>query len=247
MSRLALYPAVDILGGKAVRLEQGDFGRRRDYADDPLDAARRWVEQGARRLHVVDLDGAREGEPANLANLRRIAQELGASIDLLQYGGGLRSADAARAALAAGANRIVLGTAAFRDPGLLEDLLAEAPERVAIGVDVRDGRVAVHGWQERTEMEPAEAIAGLVGRGALTIVHTNVDRDGTLEGLDADSVREISAAVGNASLICSGGIASLDDLTSLAGLGLSNLDGVIVGKALYERRFTVGEAAAALG
>jgi len=247
LSRLALYPAVDILGGKAVRLEQGDFGRRRDYADDPLDAARRWVEQGARRLHVVDLDGAREGEPANLANLRRIAQELGASIDLLQYGGGLRSADAARAALAAGANRIVLGTAAFRDPGLLEDLLAEAPERVAIGVDVRDGRVAVHGWQERTEMEPAEAIAGLVGRGALTIVHTNVDRDGTLEGLDADSVREISAAVGNASLICSGGIASLDDLTSLAGLGLSNLDGVIVGKALYERRFTVGEAAAALG
>jgi phosphoribosylformimino-5-aminoimidazole carboxamide ribotide isomerase len=246
LASVELYPAVDILGGRAVRLERGDFERRSEYADDPLDAARHWVEQGARRLHVVDLDGARGGEPVNLDHLRRIGAELGGALELLQFGGGLRSAASARAALDAGAGRIVIGTAAFGDPALLDELLAAGAGRIAVGVDVREGRVAVHGWQERTEMEPAEAIRALVARGVRTIVHTDVDRDGTLTGVDAAGVREIAEALGDARLVSSGGVASLADLLALAGLGLPNLEGVIVGKALYERRFTVAEATQAL-
>jgi phosphoribosylformimino-5-aminoimidazole carboxamide ribotide isomerase len=240
-----LYPAVDIVGGRAVRLEQGDFERQTDYGD-PLDAARLWVDQGARRLHVVDLDGAREGRPVNHGQLTRIASELGSSLELLQYGGGLRDADSARAALAAGADRVVLGTAAFRDDSLLDEVLRDDPERVAVGVDVRDGQVVVHGWQEHSQMDPVDAIGGLVQRGVRTIVHTDVNRDGTLGGIDVEGVRTFSAAVGEARFICSGGIGTLADLTTRAGLQLTNLEGVIVGKALFERRFTVEGAVAAL-
>jgi phosphoribosylformimino-5-aminoimidazole carboxamide ribotide isomerase len=237
---MELYPAVDILDGKAVRLVQGDYGRKTEYAADPLDAARRWVEGGARRLHVVDLDGARDGRPVNMAHLERIAAELGVPV---QYGGGLRSAPDVDAALGAGASRIVLGTAAFRDERLLDDAIAAHGEQVAVGVDVREGRVAVHGWQERTELAPGSAVEQLVGRGVKTIVYTNVDSDGMLEGADLEAAQGIADAAEGARVIFSGGIGSLDDLRGLAEL---DLDGVIVGKALYEERFSVEEALAAL-
>jgi phosphoribosylformimino-5-aminoimidazole carboxamide ribotide isomerase len=247
MSRVSLYPAVDILGGKAVRLVRGDFGQSREYADDPLAAASAWVEQGARRLHVVDLDGAREGRPVNLEQLRRIVEQLDARIDVIQYGGGLRRPEQIEAALGAGADRVVLGTAAFVEPQTLAEVLARWGDRIAVGVDVRGDKVATHGWRERLEMSAPEAVERLVESGIATVVYTNVDRDGTLAGVDVDAVRAVSDAADGTTLICSGGIGALEDLERLAALELPNLEGVIVGKALYEGRFEVSEAQAALG
>jgi phosphoribosylformimino-5-aminoimidazole carboxamide ribotide isomerase len=242
-----LYPAVDMLGGKAVRLERGDYAREKSYDDDPLDAASRWVSEGAVFLHLVDLDGAREGKPVNMRHLRRIWSQLADAVTSVQYGGGLRTRRHVEEALEAGADRAVLGTAAFLEPGLLDELLPEHVERLAVAVDVRRGRIAVKGWLESTGRTPSDAIARLVERGVGTVVYTDVDRDGMLEGIDEEAVQEMSTAATGAQLIYSGGIASLTDLRLLAELGLPNLEGVIVGKALYERRFTVAEAQAALG
>jgi phosphoribosylformimino-5-aminoimidazole carboxamide ribotide isomerase len=247
LTRVSLYPAVDILGGRAVRLVRGDFDRSREYADDPLAAASAWVDQGARRLHVVDLDGAREGRPVNLDQLRRIAGALGGRTDVIQYGGGLRSAEDVEAALGAGADRVVLGTAAFLAPRTLAEVLAEWGERIAVGVDVRDDKVATHGWKERLEMSAPEAVERLVESGVATVIYTKVELDGTLAGVDVDSVRSVADAARGTTLISSGGIGTLADLERLAALELSNLEGVIVGKALYEGRFGVAEAQAALG
>jgi phosphoribosylformimino-5-aminoimidazole carboxamide ribotide isomerase len=230
-----LYPAVDMLGGKAVRLTQGDYSRKTEYESDPLEAARRWVEGGARWLHLVDLDGAREGQPVNLAQLQRIV-ELGVPV---QYGGGLRSAPEVETALSRGAARIVLGTAAFVNERLLTDMLAEHGERIAVGLDVRRGRVAIHGWQQQVELSPTAAVQRLVDRGVRTIIYTKIDWDGMMHGADLEVARDLLQAANGTRLIYSGGIASLEDLRALATL---DLEGVIVGKALYEGRFTVGEA-----
>jgi phosphoribosylformimino-5-aminoimidazole carboxamide ribotide isomerase len=246
VSAVSLYPAVDILGGKAVRLLRGDFDRSREYAGDTLAAASGWVEQGARRLHVVDLDGAREGRPVNLDQLRRIVDELDDRTEMIQYGGGLRSAEQVEAALAAGAARVVLGTTAFLAPRTLAELLARWGERIAVGVDVKGGKVATHGWRERLEMSAPEAVERLAESGVATVIYTNIDLDGTLAGVDVEAVRSISDAASETTLICSGGIGALGDLERLAALELSNLEGVIVGKALYEGRFGVAEAQAAL-
>jgi phosphoribosylformimino-5-aminoimidazole carboxamide ribotide isomerase len=231
-----LYPAVDMLGGKAVRLTQGDYSRKTEYASDPLEAARRWVEAGARWLHVVDLDGARDGRPVNLPQLRRIVQELGVPV---QYGGGLRRAPDVEAALDSGAARIVLGTAAFLNEQLLTDMLAEYGERIAVGLDVRSGRVAIHGWQEQVQLSPAAAVERLVDRGVQTIIYTTIDWDGMMHGADLGVAQHLLRAANGAHVIYSGGIASLEDIRALAAL---DLEGVIVGKALYEGRFTVDEA-----
>ena len=236
---MELYPAVDILGGKAVRLTQGDYARKTEYAADPLDAGRRWVEAGARWLHVVDLDGARTGEPVNLDALARIAG-LGTAV---QFGGGLRSEAAVEAALENGATRVVIGTAAFLNPQLLKSLLTAYGDRVAVGLDVRSGRVTVHGWQERTKLSPASAISRLVDHGVKTIIYTKVDWDGMMRGADVVTAQSLVKEARGARIIYSGGIGSLDDLRALASL---DLDGVIVGKALYEERFTIEAAQAAL-
>jgi len=240
-----LYPAIDILDGCAVRLVRGDFEARTVYDEDPLSAAHGWVDAGATYLHVVDLDGARSGAPVNLEHLRRIADELGVPV---QYGGGLRSVTAIDDALAAGAARVILGTAAFTQTGLLEQALSEhGPERVLVSVDVRGGHVTTAGWTETTEITTESVIDSLARRGASRLVFTNVDRDGMLEGPDLEEVRQVLQAASGASVIYSGGIGRLEDLQRLAGLGESSLDGAIVGKALYERRFTVAQALAALG
>jgi phosphoribosylformimino-5-aminoimidazole carboxamide ribotide isomerase len=241
---MKLYPAIDILDGNAVRLVKGDFDARKVYDEDPLAAARGWTEEGARYLHVIDLDGAKSGAPVNLEHLRRITGELGVPV---QYGGGLRSAAAVRDALDAGATRVILGTAAFTEPGLLEGVLSEhGPERVLVSVDVRDGHVTTAGWTETTEITTAAVIDSLARRGARRLVFTNVDRDGMLQGPDLEEVRRVAQAAHDGSVIYSGGIGQLADLQGLLGLGESSLEGVIVGKALYERRFTVAQAHAVL-
>jgi phosphoribosylformimino-5-aminoimidazole carboxamide ribotide isomerase len=243
-----LYPAIDILGGNAVRLVRGDFDAKKVYDEDPLSAARGWVAAGADYLHVVDLDGAKAGQPVNLEQLRRIAAEAGAPV---QYGGGLRTARAVSDALSAGAERVILGTVAFSDPELLHEVLdAHGPERVLVGVDVRDGHVATHGWLQSTEVQARDAFAELRKLGARHFVFTDIDHDGMLDGANRDEVAEVAAAVGDGSLIVSGGIGTREDLQVLASLRaeleLRALDGVIVGTALYEERFTVAEGKAAL-
>jgi phosphoribosylformimino-5-aminoimidazole carboxamide ribotide isomerase len=237
-----LLPAVDIRDGKAVRLRQGRFEEETVYADDPLEAARSFVGAGARFLHVVDLDGAREGEPANLQHVERITSVLGVPVE---FGGGLRSIASIRRALAAGAERVVVGTAAYTDPDLLDEALSAFTSRILVGVDVRGGQVSVAGWTRETQVRGEDAIRRMQQRGATRFVYTNVDRDGMLGGPDLDEVGRVSRAV-RGRFLYSGGIASLADLEALRDLRLLNLAGVIAGKALYEGRFGVGEAQAVL-
>jgi phosphoribosylformimino-5-aminoimidazole carboxamide ribotide isomerase len=239
---MILLPAVDIRDGRAVRLRQGDFAEETVYADDPLDAARSFVEAGARFLHVVDLDGAREGEPVNLHHVERIAGELDVPIEL---GGGLRSIASIRRALGAGAARVVLGTVAFTDPDLLDEALSAFTSRILVGVDVRGGKVSVAGWTRETQARGDDAIRRLQQQGVTRFVYTNVDRDGMLQGPDLEEVRRVAAAV-RGRFLYSGGIGSLDDLRALRELRLLNLAGVISGKALYEGRFTVRDGQAVL-
>jgi phosphoribosylformimino-5-aminoimidazole carboxamide ribotide isomerase len=239
---MILLPAIDILDGKAVRLARGDFDEQTVYDSDPLDAARRWVRDGARVLHVVDLDGARTGVPANLEHVRRIAAELDVPV---QVGGGLRSAQAVRDALSAGAARIVLGTAAYTDVDLLDEVLAEHGDRVVVSIDARDGRLATAGWTAQSEI-PAESVIERLGhRGVRRYVYSSIERDGMLGGPDLDAVGRIAQIV-RGSFVYSGGISSLEDLRSLAALRQVNLSGVIVGKALYEQRFGIADALGAL-
>ena len=239
---MILLPAIDVRGGKAVRLRQGRFEDETVYADSPLEAARDWVQAGARYLHVVDLDGARTGEPAALEHLGRIAGELGVPV---QYGGGLRTIEAVRAAFEAGAERTVIGTAAFRDMDFLDACVHEFSGRVAVAVDVRGGFISTAGWTETSSLPAVDAIERLQDRGVRKVVYTDADRDGMLEGPSMDDLRAVAAAV-RGSFIYSGGIGSLDHLRALARLRQVNLAGVVVGKALYERRFTVAEALEAL-
>lgn len=240
---MILYPAIDILGGNAVRLLKGDFAASKVYDEDPLSAAEAWVSEGADHLHVVDLDGAREGQPRNLHHLRKIATESGAPV---QYGGGLRSLQAIGDAIEAGASRAILGTAAFADPTFLDQALARWPGRIVVSIDARGGRVATAGWTQTTQLAATKVVADLVQRGALDLVYTDVERDGMLQGPDLDGLAQLAVAAPQARLVCSGGIGTLDDLRALTRLD-SPPAGVIVGKALYERRFTVAQALQALG
>ncbi len=245
---MRLYPAIDILEGSAVRLIRGDFDARKVYESDPLAAAMAWVKDGAEVLHVVDLDGAKAGEPVNIEQLRRIAAESGVPV---QYGGGLRSAEAAWEALSAGAWRVIIGTAAFTDPPMLAAVLQDSdPGQVAVAVDVRGGMVATHGWQQSTETRARDAFAGLRELGVRDFVFTNIDHDGMLDGANREEVIRVAGQAGEGQLIFSGGIGTLADLERLAALraelGLEALEGVIVGTALYEGRFTIAEAIGAL-
>jgi len=237
-----LYPAIDIRGGKAVRLTQGRFDDETVYDDDPLAAARTWVEGGARFLHVVDLDGARSGVPAAIEHLRQIVRGTGVPV---QYGGGLRTVGAVREALAAGAERVIVGTAALRDLDFLDDIVAAYGPRVLVSVDVRGQKIATAGWTQLTDMPATDAIERLHDRGVASFIYTDADRDGVLEGPSLQDVEMIARAV-RGHFLYAGGVGSLEHLRELRGLRQVNLSGVVVGKALYERRFTIAEAKAAL-
>lgn len=250
---MILWPAVDILEGRAVRLARGDFGKRTVYDADPLDAARRWVAAGARALHVVDLDGARTGTPANLDHVRRIA----AAVDVpVEVGGGLRDDEAVARVLEAGVSRAVLGTAALADGGFAQRMVeVHGAERIVASVDARRGRVAAAGWTEQTHVAAPDALATLAARGVTRFVYSSIERDGMLAGPDLAEVRRIAEVVaagagsggpGSGELVYSGGVSSVEDLRALADLRLPSLAGVIVGTALFEGRLEVGAGQAAL-
>ena len=241
---MILYPAIDIRGGQAVRLLEGDYARETVYDADPVEAALRWAGEGAEFLHVVDLDGAKAGKPVNLAIVQAIADAVPCPV---QVGGGLRDRDAVDAVLSAGIDRVVIGTAALREPDFLQELIEFHPERIVVSVDARDGKVSLSGWTETSDVDAAVAVTDLGRRGVRRFLCTAIEVDGTLAGPAVAELRRIAAATG-AQVIASGGVGTLADLEVLAGLGREtpNLEGAIVGRALYERRFTVAEAIAAL-
>ncbi len=237
-----LYPAIDIRGGQAVRLTQGDYERETAYDADPVDAAVRWASEGAEFLHVVDLDGAKAGSPQNLDAIRRIATAVECPI---QVGGGLRDPQSAASALEAGAERVVIGTAALRDPEFLAVALEEHGERVVVSVDARDGKVSLAGWTEVSDVDVADAVAQLSERGATRFLCTAIEVDGTMEGPAIGELNRIAAAT-KAHVIASGGVGTLPHLEALASEAQPNVEGAIVGRALYERKFDVAEAIVAL-
>lgn len=239
---MILVPAIDILEGRAVRLTQGSFDEPTVYDADPLEAAQRWEAAGARALHVVDLDGARDGAPVNLEVVRRIAQGVGVPI---QTGGGVRSMESVEELIRAGASRIVLGTAAVSDVDLLDDAVARLGERLVVSVDVRNRHLATRGWTDEMDIPVDTVIRRLGARGVHRFVYSSIDRDGTLSGPDLEAARQ-AARVVRGTFYYSGGVSVLEDLRALAGLRQVNLTGVIVGKALYEQRFSVQEAQQAL-
>ncbi len=233
-----LYPAIDLLGGRVVRLRQGDYADETVYGDDPVAVARDFAASGARWIHVVDLDAARSGDAVNRPVVAAIAAAL-AGVAKVQTGGGVRSVDDARELADAGVARVVMGSAAVSNPALVE--AASELVAVAVGLDHRDGDVAVHGWTEGSGLALDDAYA--LFPTADVFVITDIGRDGMLVGPDIDGLSR-SAELAGAPVIASGGVSSLDDVVAL--MRIANLGGVITGKALYEGRFTVGEALDAL-
>jgi phosphoribosylformimino-5-aminoimidazole carboxamide ribotide isomerase len=222
-------------------MTRGDFATVEEVAPSPLAAAKRLVAEGAEWLHVVDLDGARTGTPANLEHIRAIANRFTVQI---QAGGGIRDFDTAEAFAEAGVTRIVVGTAAVRDKELIDRLVDRHADGMAVAVDARNGMVATAGWTETADVTAADLVRALAIQGVPTIIYTNVSVDGTLQGVDLPSTETVARAFGG-DLIYSGGVGSVDDVTALARLRHRGLRGVIVGRAIYLGRFTLAQAIAA--
>ena len=233
-----MIPAIDMRGGRVVRLRQGDFARETAYADDPVAVAQDWERRGARWIHVVDLDGAKAGEPRHLDVVARMAGAVRARIEM---GGGFRTGDHLARAFAGGVARIVLGTAAIREPRLLEDAAARHPGQVALGIDVRDGAVAIAGWQEGTEVKATDLARRFAPLPLAAVIYTDIGRDGMLAGPNTAGLAEMARAAGHP-VIASGGVSSLEDIRAVRALENEGVAGVIVGRALYEGTLTLEDA-----
>ncbi len=235
---MIVYPAIDILGGRVVRMTRGDYATVEQVAPSPLEAAKALVADGAEWLHVVDLDGSRTGTPGNLQHLRAIANRFTVK---LQAGGGIRDFDTAEAFAEAGVSRIVVGTAAISDPELIGRLVDRHADGLAVAVDARNGMVATEGWTETSDVKATDLVHTLALMGVPTVIYTNVSLDGTLQGVDLASTEAVARAFGG-DVIYSGGVGSLDDVRAVAKLRHRGLRGIIVGRALYGGRFTLAEA-----
>jgi len=233
LSGFTVYPAIDVRGGRCVRLRQGDFGRAKEYDADPVERAREWERQGARAIHVVDLDGAKEGRPVQIGLIRRIARAVSVP---LQVGGGVRTMEDLRAALDAGAGCVVMGTAAVEDRDLRLSAIEEAGASLVVAVDVREGIVATHGWQRSSGRSVLELARELAADGVTSVLHTDVARD----GMDAGAALQATEAVAKIiPTIASGGVRGIEDVATLSRM--PGVTGVVVGTALYEGRVTLPE------
>lgn len=237
---MIVFPAIDIQGGKAVRLRRGDFAESTVFNHDPVEQARHWQAEGAEALHVVDLDAARTGEMVNVDIVERIVKAISIPV---QYGGGIRSAKSLAYIAGIGVHWVVMGTAAITSAQLLDDGLDWLGERLVVGMDCNNGMVATHGWQQRSQMTAMRFVKILEEHGVSRVVYTDVSRDGMLRGPDFSGLEALAAST-SLELVASGGITWLDDLRRLAKLPSERIAGVIVGRALYEGTFTIAEARA---
>jgi phosphoribosylformimino-5-aminoimidazole carboxamide ribotide isomerase len=235
---MIIIPAIDIMSGRVVRLQQGDFNRETVYSGDPLMIARNWIIKGAKFLHLVDLDGARDGKVKNADVIARILENIKIKCEV---GGGLRDEKDIEWYLKKGAARVVLGTRAFEDMDYLEKLLSKFNEKIVVSVDFRGDNVVKKGWQEVMDLNPIEVIGKMQGIGIKTLIVTDITVDGTLIGPNINRLKEILEKV-NINIIASGGVSSVDDIKNLKGLKAGNLEGVIIGKALYEGKLDLQEA-----
>ncbi|MFO7611737.1 MAG: 1-(5-phosphoribosyl)-5-[(5-phosphoribosylamino)methylideneamino]imidazole-4-carboxamide isomerase [Clostridia bacterium] len=232
---MIIYPSIDILDGKCVRLSQGRYDKVTVYSDDPAGFALKWAFAGARYIHVVDLDGARSGLPVNDSVIRKIAGEAGIPV---QAGGGIRTMERIRELVDMGISRVVLGTAAVKKPGFAAEAVSVYGDKIAVGIDARDGFVATDGWESKSGYKAVEFAMEMENAGVGTIIYTDISRDGMMSGPNLDAMHAMVDAIGCA-VIASGGVACLEDVIALAGTGVA---GVISGKALYEGRLNLFEA-----
>jgi phosphoribosylformimino-5-aminoimidazole carboxamide ribotide isomerase len=239
---MRLFPAIDIQGGRCVRLRRGDFTDETVFGDDPVKMAEHWVSEGARFLHVVDLDGARTGDPTNLDLVGRIAKAVSVPV---QFGGGVRTMDVLERAMTAGIERLVVGTSALLDQDFLTRVLELWGEHLVVAVDAEDGYVKTHGWRERSGMTAPIFVRTLEQVGVAEILYTDIGRDGMMQGVNLAAIRDLAQDTSLA-IIASGGVTSLDDLRALKRFEADGVTGVIAGRALYEHRFTVPQALAVL-
>lgn len=221
-----IYPAIDLYGGKAVRLFQGDYAKMTVYRDDPCDAAREFVTAGASHIHLVDLEGAKTGRPENLAVIEKIVKSTGL---FAEVGGGIRSMDTVASFFSIGVGRVILGTAAVKNPDFLKAALQKYGEKIAVGVDLKDGLVAIKGWTETANLTAFDFFRQMESLGVKTIICTDISRDGAMQGTNRALYRELSEKF-RIDLIASGGVSSLGDVKALAAMGLH---GAIIGKAYY--------------
>lgn len=238
---MLVIPAIDLKGGEVVRLAQGDPLRQTSYSSDPIAVAKRWEDEGAPILHLVDLDGAFSGNPRQLAVAADVAKAVKVPV---QLGGGLRSLAALEQAFASGIERVVLGTAAFEDETFLIAACRRYPGRVVLGIDARDGKVAIRGWAQDTGLQATELAARSADLPLAAIIYTDIRRDGMLTGPNVEALQRVAQASRHP-LIASGGIATLDDVKRMAALEPSRIIGVLIGKALYEGSFSLKQAIAA--
>ncbi len=238
---MEVIPAIDLIGGRCVRLYQGDYSRETVYSDDPVEVALRWERLGARRIHVVDLDGARAGSPQNLDVISRIADAIRLPV---QMGGGVRTIDSIREVIDSGVDRVMLGTVAVRDPDIVTSACEQfGAETILVAIDSRDGNVAVSGWTDGSETSATDLLRLMMDAGVRTFLCTDISRDGTLAGPDYDLMRSLVAIAGNG-VIAAGGIASIGHLRDLAYIGVG---GAVIGRALYTGDIDLAEAVSAIG
>lgn len=221
-----IYPAIDLYGGKAVRLYKGDYGQMTVYSEKPAQVAKAFAAAGAKHIHLVDLEGAKKGEPANLDTIKKIIE----AADLfVEVGGGIRNLETVETYLSIGVDRVILGTAAVTDPAFLEAALAKYGEKIAVGVDLKDGCVAIKGWTEKSELTADEFFSKMEALGVKTVICTDISRDGAMKGTNRELYKELSAKY-SIDLIASGGVSTLEDVAALREM---NLHGAIIGKAYY--------------
>ncbi|MBE9078420.1 1-(5-phosphoribosyl)-5-[(5-phosphoribosylamino)methylideneamino]imidazole-4-carboxamide isomerase [Romeria aff. gracilis LEGE 07310] len=238
-----VIPAIDLLAGRCVRLYQGDYEQSQVFEENPVAVARRWVSEGATRLHLVDLDGAKQGQPENGQAIEAIVRAVDVPV---QVGGGLRDRDRVSALFDLGVQSAILGTAAVENPQLVGELSQAFPGQIIVGIDARNGKVATRGWLETSEITAIDLAKRMGDQGAAAIIYTDIQRDGTLQGPNLEALRALASAV-KTPVIASGGVSSLTDLLSLLGLVPLGVTGVIVGKALYTGDVELKQAIRAVG